>query len=264
MKKIQKIAACVMLLASLLSHEPNFAIEEPNLSPDEENSFFAKNKECPWYFGLKGWGKLKQQAIENDWGVGIESGIGPFVEWHPLNGMGIQTGLLYSYHYLLPVVQVMLDKERLLGTGLWPIKDNAADMLKSFKWDENVLTSDVHKVTFHAISVPLYLRLYPEKTRQLALYGGPRLVVAWGAEKCKIWHMNTSNLKYKLQQRGLLDKNLLSDLFAHTPGGPSQTVDLNMIWNWDLGFEFNGKNGFILGINGWGLVLGYDCSRLFV
>lgn len=284
--RICRIATFVVLWALSIWYEPIFG-RESGVLLKKQNGFFDKNELFPLHVGLKSWVKGTSnlltffkaldlncfQALDSKRVfIGVEATIGPIIEWQPLNGMGIQTGLLYSYNYLgIGYCYLPEDKSAALGSIYSP---SSARHEKGFY-------CAVGLVKLHMLSFPLSFRLYPEKTRQLVFYGGPRFRIAFPSAKRRQYYIDIPNDldgDYVEQQvnaswksigtgdlRSLtrLVKKLINpfvkygteDRLVNVQGGRFSCV-------WDIGFEFNGRSGFIIGINGLGLVLGYDFTKL--
>ncbi|TSJ81056.1 hypothetical protein [Cardinium endosymbiont of Dermatophagoides farinae] len=90
-KTIQKITGIIALSASLVNYTPAFASEE---AP-------ADDKACDWHIGVKAHSKSAIKTVTERFSMGLDFAIGPFVEWKPLDQIGIQTGLMYVYNDLL-------------------------------------------------------------------------------------------------------------------------------------------------------------------
>ncbi|TSJ80739.1 MAG: hypothetical protein NMK33_04765 [Candidatus Cardinium sp.] len=294
-KKIQRLAGFVALWVWWVASHSTFAVapctdvvEQTDLV--QQDDFFGKNAQSTLHIGIKSWVKGAKNVIASHWAMGAEIAIGPVIEWHPINGIGLQTGLLYSYNYFFTVdasidAKKLLDRSLLSFGGRFIEKTNAL----SAKNDGYIVHANLAIIDFHAISLPLFFRLYPEKSRKFVCYGGPRLILVFpGLEKkqyCPI-HVNTASVKhilynvlYKgkevadrsgitqedieaLAKKGLVD--IYHSIFKINPDS-AQTKSLNRFWNWslawDFGFEFRGNSGIVIGMNGLGIVLGYDCVK---
>lgn len=101
-KKLQTFALHVGLWVWLVSYSPVFALE-PCTDSLKENNFFQKNQQHILDIGAKSWIRGSKKNIEKQWAIGTEVAIGPSIEWHPLNGIGFQTGLFYSYNSFFTV-----------------------------------------------------------------------------------------------------------------------------------------------------------------
>lgn len=261
---IPKKIAFVLLWTLLLHVVPVFA-KDVLLHEQEQQGFFKKNEAVSLHFGVKTWAKATKKTIEQSWASGLEILIGPFIAWRPLNGVEIQTGLFYSCNYLY-MIGISVNGRMVPDTGMCSFFSNAFNQIS----DLDPVNNDrfgiaLDKLYLHTISFPLHLRLYPEKTRQLVLYGGPRLVVALHAtEKDPLFALSVDANKiwYHTVKKGILAgvKKLFSRDVSDT------LIKSNEVFScaWDFGFEYNGNPGFIIGINGLGIVLGYDCTHLFV
>ncbi|WP_339044491.1 hypothetical protein [Cardinium endosymbiont of Tipula unca] len=242
---------------------PVFA-EDVLLHQQEQHRFFEKNEAMSLHFGLKIWAKATKKMIKQSWASGLEVSIGPFLDWRPLNGIGLQTGIFYSCNYLY-MIGVSVNGKMVSDTGMVSFFSNAFNQISNLDLTNNDrfgVTLD--RVHLHTLSFPLHLRLYPEKTRQLVLYGGPRLIVALHAtEKEPLFALSADANKiwYHTVKQGILGG--VKELFSRDITDASSLSGKLFSCAWDVGFEYNGNAGFIIGINGLGIVLGYDCTYLF-
>ena len=228
-----------------------------------DTSLFSVNQKLPIHFGVKSWGRLQLGSFPQ---IGWECAIGPFVEWRFLNGLGIQTGLFYNFQELLLLDLSINDKPATIGKFVKTLQtQEKVNLLK------NNLANDYSAkpglMVLHNISIPLLLRFYPEKSRQLVLYVGPRFTkTVTGKKRIQLMKMElTKNSKYDLATKGL--KQFFFNNFAFIRSVAGKDAELDAMYKsliyWDFGFEFHGKNGFIMGINQVGLVFGYDATKLF-
>lgn len=259
-----KKIAFVLLWTLLLHAVPVFA-KDALLHEKEQQGFFEKNKAISLHFGVKTWAKATKKTIEQSWASGLEISIGSFLAWKPLNGVEIQTGLFYSWNYLY-MIGISVNGRMVSDTGMCSFFSNAFNQIGNlYPVNNDRFGVALDRLYLHTISFPLHLRLYPEKTRQLVLYGGPRLVVALHAtEKESLFalSLDANKIWYHTVKKGILEgvKKLLSRDAADTLSQSNEIFSCA----WDFGFEYNGNAGFIIGINGLGIVLGYDCTHLFV
>lgn len=154
---IQKTIKLVALSACFISCTPAFA-------KASEGGFFDKNEDCPCYVGIKAtWRQLVKlrgytdstlEAVEDSCGGSIVL-IGPFVEWKPLNGIGIQSGLSYSH------TSLDMKNRELSGIG-----DG--------------------KGQFHALNIPLFVQLYPGSGRQFFIQLGLYYVIPFAAKQVNL------------------------------------------------------------------------------
>ncbi|WP_419241396.1 hypothetical protein [Cardinium endosymbiont of Nabis limbatus] len=289
-KKIQTFSLFVGLSLWLVGHHPAFAESScTDLVP--QNNFFSKNEHSILNFGIKGWAKGTKKTIQKHWAIGGEMAVGPVIEWHPLNGIGIQTGLLYSYNAFY-TVDFSIDRKRLLDTGLlafWSRLGKEINAL-SAKNEGYVVHAALVNIQFHAITIPLFFRFYPEKSRKWVCYGGPRLILIFFDLKRKQYCpvcINTSIIKgilynlltlgkciadqrsitgrdiQDLTKRGLYE--ICCSTFKINSDSDQNSLPNHKVWHWDFGWdfgiEFRGSSGIVIGMNGLGLVLGYDFVR---
>lgn len=286
-KRIQTFAWLVGLWIGWVGHYPTFAVE-PCTDLVQQNDFFGKNAQSVLHIGIKSWAKGTKKIIEKHWAIGSEIAIGPVVEWHPFNGIGFQTGLFYNYNCLF-TVDFSVDRKRLLDTSLFSFGYRVIDVINSLsaKDEGYIVHAGLGSIAFHAMSLPLFFRLYPEKSRKLICYGGLRFILIFPdlqkKQYCSV-HIDTSIIKntfYGALKRGsdianqrnvtvqdIQDiarqglSNMYHSIFRIKPDR-AETQPLSnklCIWDlgWDFGFEFRGDSGIVIGINGLGLVLGYD------
>ncbi|MGI2298650.1 hypothetical protein ACRRVB_02535 [Candidatus Cardinium hertigii] len=287
-KKVEIFGLFIAWWIGFLSHHLTFATtSHANLG--QKNDFFDKNESSIVHIGIIGWGKYTKKNIQQHWAVGREIAIGPVVEWHPFNGIGLQIGLLYS-HNSFYTVDFSLDRKKLSDPDLFSFGRRFINILSkalSHPYQGYTMHVALGNIQFHAISIPLFLRLYPEKSRRWICYGGPRLICLLpGIEKkqyCPV-HVDTSVIKDILYDSLIEYRDLANEgelMFDAIPGiaqhglsklrsailkiDPNNTrpqLLSNQQFHWDLvwnfGLEFRGRSGLVIGINGLGLVLGYD------
>lgn len=283
-----KFALLVGLCTWFIGHHPTFAIA-PCTDLVQQNGFFGKNAQSILHIGIKSWAKGTKKIIEKHWAIGSEMAIGPVVEWHPFNGTGFQTGLFYSYNCFF-TVDFSVDRKRLLDTSLFSFGRRIIHAVNSLSAKDKgyIMHAGLDRIAFHAISLPLFFRLYPEKSRKLVCYGGPRFIlVCSGLQKKQYYsvHIDTSIIKnifydtlikrgndivnqrdvtvrdiQDIAKQGLLD--IYHSIFRIKPDRAETQPFSNKlcIWDlgWDFGFEFRGDSGVVIGMNGLGLVLAYD------
>ncbi len=253
---------------------------------NRDTSFFAVNQKFPMHFGVKSWGRV-QLGISNLMKTGVpdlgwEFAIGPFFEWQFLNGLGIQTGLLYNCQELFFMSflvsekkigkQASVKEEKTFKQVIESIKQEAKDpewkMLRANL--KSAYEAKAGLMFLHNISIPFLFRFYPEKSRQFVLYIGPRFEITLSAKrKIQFLDINVQpDDKYDLIAKGF--GAVFSKLFTGPRNLSDKSAQVSQSWfkqkklfHWDFGFEFNGKSGFIMGINQIGIVLGYDGTRLF-
>ncbi|WP_419241397.1 hypothetical protein [Cardinium endosymbiont of Nabis limbatus] len=161
-KTIQKITEIIALSASLVGHVSAFDAEHQ-----------ADDKKCPWHIGIKAWiGHEKDLPVRRF--SDLQPAIGPFVEWKPFDGVGIQTGLIYSYNSL----RKLCDWREVVSGCSGAPKPNEKNSSK--------MHVGLNRVEFHAISIPLSIWFYPGSDRQFALHGGLRLVIPLSKAKDEI------------------------------------------------------------------------------
>lgn len=223
-KTIHKITGFIALSVSLISYEPVFATAS-------QGSFLDKNEELPWHVGVKAWIKRPIKHVMKRYSNGIESVIGPFVEWKPVHGIGVQTGVMYSHNNLV----------RMEG-GMFNIE------LKKV---------DCDSVKFQAISIPFSIQLYPGNDRQFVLHTGPRLMIPLSKAK-QVGHGTI----YADSRSELFKK--AQELHNESDYQKANELEIGPHLTWDWGFAYNTKSGFVIGVNGIGLSLGYDFTKLLV
>ncbi|MGI2261781.1 hypothetical protein ACRRVA_00420 [Candidatus Cardinium hertigii] len=286
-KKVQTFGRLVAWWIGWVSHHLTFATT-PHGNLGQKNDFLDKNQSSIFHIGIVTWAKCTKKVIQAHWAVGSEIGLGPVVEWNPLNGIGLQTGLFYSYNSFY-TVNFLLDRKQECNPDIFAFGHRCIKVLSaalSHPYQGYTLHIACGNIEFHAISIPLFLRLYPEKSRRWICYGGPRLIcmlpIIKKAEYCPI-HVDTSQIKDILYNRleqcpGLgeednllysieeIIQDVLSQLHSSiltihpNNAGPQPIRNQQVNWDlvWDFGIEFRGKSGLILGINGLGVVLGYE------
>ncbi|MBX9890196.1 MAG: hypothetical protein K2X94_02925 [Amoebophilaceae bacterium] len=236
--------------------------KELTYQQSRDKSLFSVNQKLPIHFGVKGWGRLQVGSFPQ---IGWECAIGSFVEWRFLNGLGLQTGLFYNFQELV-MLDLSLDGKS--ATIKEVVKSAQAEQEDLIKYDlSKTYGIKPGLMVLHNISIPLLLRFYPEKSRQLVLYVGPRFTkTVAGKKTIQFMSLNLSpNSKKDIASQGL--KPFLLKCFSGKWSLSGQNAALDKMYKsliyWDFGFEFHGKNGFIMGINQMGLVFGYDCTKLF-
>ncbi|ROT47328.1 hypothetical protein [Candidatus Cardinium hertigii] len=141
MTKILKGIVVFIITVLFGNHEPAFSTE-PIDHLDQQNNSIATNEPSTLHFGIKGWGKLYIRYLTNKMGnpldnivLGPEYAIGSFIEWHPIDWFGMQTGLIYSINELTEDYTPL----SLLGAT------------------QSVPTN---RIEFGAVNLPLYFRFY--------------------------------------------------------------------------------------------------------
>lgn len=174
-----------------------------------------------------------------------------------MSGIGIQIGLMYSYNNLA-TAGLNWQGEVVSGWSgnLKPKESNVPN--------SNLELIDVDYVKFHAISIPLSIRWYPGCERQFVLHGGPRLAIP--LSKAKQVCYDSESFDTNGWHDTLKCFHRLSEHFFNTESGKKVGNDLEIKnhFTWDFGFAYKTKFGFIIGMNGIGLELGYDCAKLLV
>jgi hypothetical protein len=102
-----------------------------------------------------------------------------------LKGIGVQSGLLYNYNYLL-VLSIDISRYKIEGTGLFYFLYDAYEQIISLDFvgdKKNIFNAHLDGVTFCALSFPLSYQFYQERTRQLVMYGGPHFRLALSNQK---------------------------------------------------------------------------------
>ncbi|MGI2257297.1 hypothetical protein ACRRVD_01865 [Candidatus Cardinium hertigii] len=287
MSKAKKVQACGWFIAwwiGVVSHHLTFAATHLV----QKNNFFDKNQSSILRIGIVAWAKCTKRVIQKHWTIGREIAIGPVVEWHPLNGIALQTGLFYS-HNSFYTVDFSLDHKKQSNPDIFTFSRGCIEVLSkalSNPYQGYTVHLAFDNIQFHAISIPLFLRLYPEKSRRWICYGGPRLIcmlpVIKKRQYCPV-HVDTfiikdilydSLIEYRdlanegyltfdfireIAQKGL--SKLHSSIFKINPNSAAPQPISNQQFNWDLvwnfGIEFRGRSGLVIGINGLGFILGY-------
>ncbi|WP_342265464.1 hypothetical protein [Cardinium endosymbiont of Philonthus spinipes] len=243
-KTIQKITGLIALSVGLASQVPVFAAAD---QVGQKQS--GIHEDFPWRIGVKLWHKHPIKTVMDRLSGGLEFALGPFIEWKPFDSLGIQTGVLYSYNDL---ATAGFNWQMRVVSG-WSGKPK-----KSIKNASN--TIDIDRVKFDAISIPLSIRFYPGSGQQLALYIGTRLLIpvlkakqiCYGFISCNNGHK--AKLFEWINQEMEFFKDKSSKQLAHD-------LEIKSHVTWDLGFDYSTKFGLIVGMNGFGLMLGYDCTR---
>lgn len=147
---------------------------------------FARHQAFPLRIGIKTWAKATKDVVnqpvdknppttlQSGCAVGGAFAIGPFVEWKPLHGIGLQTGLLYAYHRLWSLQMRIKDRAiptTNIGALMAGIKETFQETLETPSLHDRFQAS-IAPIALHTVHMPLHLRLYPEATRQLVLYAG--------------------------------------------------------------------------------------------
>ncbi|CDG49903.1 outer membrane beta-barrel protein [Cardinium endosymbiont of Bemisia tabaci] len=245
-KTIQKITKLVALSAYLVAYGPAFAA--PQANETEQGGFFDVSEALPWHIGVKLWSKGPIKKIKNRFCLGHEFVIGPFVEWKPLNGIGIQTGVMYSYNRL-----------GTLGADIWGgnLVDGWSGKATPIKDASNGSVIDVDAIKFQAISIPLSIRFYPGSDRQFVLHIGPRLMIPFKAKQTYYDNIRFSDSESDIKNKL---KKILESLDSDNQTPNELKIGTHLTWDW--GFSYNTKSGFIIGMNGIGLMLGFDGTKL--
>ncbi|MGI2299266.1 hypothetical protein ACRRVC_01070 [Candidatus Cardinium hertigii] len=287
-KKVQTFGRLIGWWIGLVSHYLTFATT-PGQNIIQNNDFLDKTQSSILHIGIIAWAKCTKKVIQKHWAVGREIAVGPVVEWHPLNGIGLQIGLLYS-HNSFYTVDFSLDRQKVLDPDLFSFGRRVINILSkalSHPYQGYTVHLAFANIQFHAISIPLFLRLYPEKSRRWICYGGPRLIcllpVIEKTQYCPV-HVDTSIIKDILydsliEYRDLANEEALT--FDAIPGiaqnglsklrsailkidpnsaRPQSFSNEQLHWDlvWNFGLEFRGRSGLVIGINGLGFVLGYE------
>ncbi|MGI2298651.1 hypothetical protein ACRRVB_02540 [Candidatus Cardinium hertigii] len=243
-KTIQKIVKLVALSAYLVSYGPTFAAT-PQANEREQGGFFDVNEAFPLHFGAKLWNKSPIKEIQHRLALGHELAIGPFLEWKPLNGIGLQAGLMYVYNHLGTI--------GMSGGNLVDGWSGKTTPRKNAPPSTNI---DCDIVKFHAISIPLSIRFYPGSDRQFVLHIGPRLMIPFKGKQTYYDSFPIPDTKSDLKAR--FEK--IFEKFNSEQISNDVTIGWHLTWDW--GFAYNTKSGFIIGMNGLGLMLGFDGSKL--
>lgn len=285
-KKIQTFGWLIGWWIWLVSYYPALATT-PCVDLIQQDDFWGKNKQSILHIDIKSWAQYTKKVIKQHWAIGSEVAIGPVLEWRPLNGIGLQTGLCYSYNCFF-TINFSVDREELLDPSPFKFGYRFMDKIHalSAKHEGYTAHAALGNIQFHAISLPLFFRFYPEKSRKLVCYGGPRLIWILPSLRKKQYcpvYIDTSSIKNILydglitgkdiaNQRSLTfqdiknitEQGLLKiyhSIFKVHPDSAQPQILSNRLFNWDwvldFGLEFRGASGFIVGINGLGLVLGY-------
>lgn len=281
LKKVKIFVTLLSLVISLAIHHQTFAVDS-----EESNNFLDKNQKSLFNVGIKSWFRFNKRIIQTQWVAGPEIAIGTVVEWHPLNGIGIGSGLIYSYN-VLPTISFSIDNKLVAKEGIIAFGREVYDQCKKLSLIDKgfIINATLHNTTFHAVSLPLHLRLYPDHTRSLIVYAGVRLMLVLPTIHHKDFFpvsVDTGILKEILADVGQQVKDKGSDITndemtSITKEGFSRALDsifateanpgkklftnpdliyLDLVY--DFGVEFRWKSGLVIGTNGLGLVLGYD------
>lgn len=163
-----------------------------------------------------------------------------------MNGIGVQTGVMYAHN-------------RLGTIGIWGknLVNGWSGKTTPIKDAPTWRVIDYDAVKFHAISIPLSIRFYPGSDRQFVLHIGPRLIIPFKAKQLYYDNFRISDSESDL--KGKLDK-----IFEALKSDEQTANDLKIgiHYTWDFGFAYNTKSGFIIGMNGLGLMLGFDGTKL--
>ncbi|MGI2298652.1 hypothetical protein ACRRVB_02545 [Candidatus Cardinium hertigii] len=233
-KTIQKLTKLVALSVYLVAHDPVFAAPL-QANETEQGGFFDVNKESPLHFGVKSFIKSPVKHIQTSdpklQAFGLEGGLGPFIEWKPLNGIGIQIGVLYSHNRLFVCNKGILMLPCLFST------------------DKNMMSFKSEGWKFHALSIPLSVRFYPGDSKEgFALHAGVRYVIPIGKTK-----------SYEFEKG---DRPIFAFLLGNKAPQYKQNIENHLTL--DFGFDYTSTSGLIMGMNGLGFQLGYDFSKLLV
>jgi len=225
---IQKLTKLVALSAYLIAYSPAFA-DTPQADQEQQGGIFDTNEECPWHFGVKMWEKLPIKLIKRRFALGCESAVGPFVEWKPLNGIGVQTGVMYTYNYLATIGKDASDSSSI----------------------------DCDLVKLRAISIPLSIRFYPGSDRQFVIHIGPRLMIPFKAKQLYYENFGTTD-----SELSFINKLVKAWEALNSDQQTAADLKIGPHLTWDWGFAYNTKSGFMIGMNGLGPMLGFDGSKL--
>jgi len=265
-RKIQKISLYIIVSWMLIQAQVVFAQDFTDHNVPSK-AFFAVHKKLPWHLGMKGWFRLDVMDLPQSFG--FQATVGPFVEWRFLNGLGIQTGLCYGFHQLLFSLSCTLNNQAMKPTDF--VKKIVRESSKLNVTHPSIRDCKVviNMTALHVISMPFIFRFYPEKTGQLVIYLGPRFAkIIAGKKQVELLGLHlSSGMLHDLIQKGWKPgfKDILSLAKPVAPDNQQLSAQEKQFRiYWDVGFEFNGKSGFIMGINQIGLVFGYDVARWFL
>ena len=174
------IASIIFTLASL-THKPIHATAPDIYTTSQQNCFFSKNNNLPLHWGLKTFirrvddGDLNILDFQNNNITGLELCLGAFLEWHFCNGIGIQTGILLGTMETHNLSINLNNKTRI--NSIWALPESMKDC-KSAATDKDLhINVACNKFTLTATSIPLTLRIYPEKNQAMgALWRSPVLI----------------------------------------------------------------------------------------
>ncbi|AWN82284.1 hypothetical protein [Candidatus Cardinium hertigii] len=265
----KKIRILGMALASFVNCGDIFAMQEATTETTEASDFFAKNKKFPFHFDIKTSLSVGFDTIGDYWAGNGKAAIGPMVEWHPLNGIGVQTGLWYSYN-LSPGIRIDKCGESLAKKGFLDFIKNGFKSISDMDWTDDSDDSMAMRLgggSFHAVHIPIFLRVYLGKKRQFALYvGGDYRIALFGekdffAKDVPYLYLNSKKMRNHILQKGV--PSLKEAIFMQNDKKDQLQLSKLAKWHWDFGFEFRNKSGLIVGTKWFGLTLGYDFSKLF-
>ncbi|MGI2257296.1 hypothetical protein ACRRVD_01860 [Candidatus Cardinium hertigii] len=240
---IQKITKLVALSAYLVAYPPAFAAT-PQTDQEHKGAFRDINEGTHWHIGVKLWEKLPLKEIKNRFSNGFETVIGPFVEWKPLHGIGVQTGLMYSYNSLVTAGVNLIKTKSING---W------SGSSSPIEGDVESKQVDCDSIKFHAISIPLSIRFYPGSDRQFVLHIGPRIMIPLSKAK---------QVEHRYISIGNDITKEMMELHSGVNFESANDLKIGIHWTWDCGFAYNTKSGFIIGMNGLGVMLGFDGTKL--
>ncbi|MGI2261780.1 hypothetical protein ACRRVA_00415 [Candidatus Cardinium hertigii] len=209
----------------------------------QQGGFFDINKKSPLHFGVKYWTKVAIKHIKGRFATGYEHAVGPFLKWKPLHGINVQTGLMYSYN---PLVTVGVNFTSTKSINGW------SGSSSPIEGDIKSKQVDCDSIKFHAISIPLSIRFYPGSDRQFVLHIGPRIMIPLSkAKQVEHGYISIGNMSKEMWQ-----------LHSEVNFESSNDLNIGPHLTWDWGFDYNTKSGFTIGMNGLGLMLGFDGTKL--
>ncbi|MDD9139744.1 MAG: hypothetical protein NQ127_02325 [Candidatus Cardinium sp.] len=266
----KKIMILGMALASFVNCGDIFAMQEATIETREASTFFAKNKKFPFHFDIKTSLSVGLDTFGDYWAGNWKTSIGPMVEWHPLNGIGVQTGLWYSYNFSSGI-RIDQNRRSLTEKEIWDFIRNGFANISGIDWTDDSDDSIAIRLdggSFHAMHIPIFLRVYLGKKRQFVLYvGGDYRIALFGeknffAKNAPYLYINSKKIRNHILQQGV--PSLFKEvIFMQNDKKDQLQLSKLAKWHWDFGFEFRNKSGLIVGIKWLGLTFGYDFSKLF-
>ena len=271
-KNIRYIMVCMMCFVASLLHKPVYAAE-PDIDTGQQNSFFSKNNSLPLHWGIKSFAQVTYGRMKEYNSVGMEAAVGPFLEWHFLNGIGIQTGILASFNRTLALGSELNGQK--LSMHILDIPE-IIETFKTAAQSDNVqknqfkIDAIANQFSYWTLSIPLTLRIYLGQTKRWVFYGGTRFVFSpFWKEKKTFFNIALDGSKFAehTAKRFIDSRDLGQSLQAGIDSiiGSSSSISRKediYNWLWDYGIEFNAHSGFVIGIkNGLGIVVGYDFMK---